>query len=109
MPHRESYAMKRLSQGPLYYEFSRHCEPRLRIGSGETVLVETEDAFSGQIRDDRDRRDKQACPEGNPQTGPIWIEDAHPGDTLAIQIESIEPSLGPVSYTHLTLPTICSV
>ena len=94
MPHRESYAMKRLSQGPLYYEFSRHCEPRLRIGSGETVLVETEDAFSGQIRDDRDRRDKQACPEGNPQTGPIWIEDAHPGDTLAIQIESIEPSLG---------------
>ena len=41
--------MKKLSHGPLYYEFSRHPEPRLRIQPGETILVETEDAFSGQI------------------------------------------------------------
>ena len=86
--------MKRLPLGPLYYEFSRHCEPRLRIDSGETVVIETEDAFSGQIRSDSDRRDKQKCPEGNPQTGPIWVEDAQPGDSLAVRIESIEPSLG---------------
>jgi hypothetical protein len=63
--------MQRLPVGPLYYEFSRHNEPRLRIQPGETVLVESEDAFSGQIRTNDDRRDKTKKPYGNPQTGPI--------------------------------------
>ncbi|MFO0868493.1 MAG: acetamidase/formamidase family protein [Pirellulales bacterium] len=86
--------MQRLPLGPLYYEFSRHNEPRLRIQPGETVIVETEDAFSGQIRTDADRRDKTLRPYGNPQTGPLWIEGAEPGDTLAVRIDSIEPSIG---------------
>lgn len=86
--------MQRLPLGPLYYEFSRHNEPRLRIEPGETVLVETEDAFSGQIRTNDDRRDKTKKPYGNPQTGPIWIEGAAPGDTLAVEVISIEPSIG---------------
>ncbi|MEO8495637.1 MAG: acetamidase/formamidase family protein, partial [Planctomycetota bacterium] len=86
--------MKQLPLGPLYYEFSRHNEPRLRIAPGETVLVETEDAFSGQVRTNDDRRDKKLKPYGNPQTGPIWVEGAAAGDTLAVKIESIEPSIG---------------
>ena len=71
--------MKRLPIGPLYYEFSRHHEPRLRIEPGETVLVETEDALSGQIRSDADRRDKVRMPYSNPLTGPIAVEGAEPG------------------------------
>ena len=86
--------MKKLPMGPLYYEFSRHNEPRLRITPGETVLVEAEDAFSGQIRTNDDRRDKTKKPYGNPQTGPIWIEGAEPGDALAVKIEEILPSIG---------------
>ena len=86
--------MKKLPRGPLYYEFSRHNEPRLRITPGETVLVEAEDAFSGQIRTNADRRDKTKKPYGNPQTGPIWIEGAEPGDALAVKIEEIRPSIG---------------
>lgn len=86
--------MKRLDKGPLYYEYSRHVEPRLRIDPGETIVVETEDAFSGQIRTDADRRDKAQMPYSNPQTGPIWVNGAEPGDTLAVKIESIEPTLG---------------
>jgi amidase len=86
--------MKRLPLGPLYYEFSRHVEPRLRVESGETVIVETEDAFSGQIRSDADRRDKTTVPFSNPQTGPIWVAGAEPGDALAVKIESISPTLG---------------
>ncbi len=86
--------MQRLPLGPLYYEFSRHNETRLRIESGETIVVETEDAFSGQIRTDFDRRDKTAKPYGNPQTGPIWVEGAEPGDTLAVTIDEISPSSG---------------
>jgi acetamidase/formamidase len=49
--------VQRLTLGPLYYEFSRHNPPRLRVTSGESIVVETEDAFSGQIRTDADRRD----------------------------------------------------
>jgi amidase len=86
--------MHRLTLGPLYYEFSRHNEPRLRINPGETVLVESEDAFSGQIRTNSDRRDKTKRPYGNPQTGPIYIEGAEPGDSLAITIHEIKPSIG---------------
>lgn len=86
--------MQRLPLGPLYYEFSRHNPPRARMQPGETIVVESEDAFSGQIRSDSDRRDKSKRPLGNPQTGPIWIEGAQPGDALAVKIETIEPLIG---------------
>ena len=86
--------MHKLPLGALYYEFSRHNELRLRIAPGDSVQIETEDAFSGQIRTDQDRRDKTAKPYGNPQTGPIGVEGAQPGDTLAVTIDSIEPSIG---------------
>lgn len=86
--------MQRLTKGPLYYEFSRHNPPRLRIQPGETIEVESEDAFSGQIRTNDDRRDKTKIPLGNPQTGPIWVEGAEPGDALAVTIREIRPSIG---------------
>lgn len=85
---------KRLPLGPLYYEFSRHNAPRITIVPGETILVESEDAFSGQIRCDTDRRDKTKRPYGNPQTGPIFVQGAAPGDTLAVRIHEIRPSIG---------------
>src|SRR5436853_447027 len=70
--------MKHLPIGPLYYEFSRHHEPRLRIQPGETVVVATEDALSGQIRNDADRRDKTRIPHSNPLTGPLATGPAGP-------------------------------
>ncbi len=86
--------MNRIPLGPLYYEFSRHTEPRLRIEPEETVVVEMEDALSGQIRSKEDRRDKRTMPYSNPLTGPIWVEGAEPGDSLAVTIGAIRPSLG---------------
>ena len=86
--------MKRLPIGPLYYEFSRHNEPRLWIDPGETIVVESEDAFSGQIRSNSDRRDKTKRPYGNPQTGPICVQGAEPGDCLSVTIHEIRPTIG---------------
>ena len=86
--------MKRIPLGPLRYEFSRHTEPRLRIEPEETVVVEMEDALSGQIRSKDDRRDKRTMPYSNPLTGPIWVEGAEPGDSLAVTIGAIRPTLG---------------
>ena len=46
-------------------------------------------------------------------TGPIYVNGAEPGDVLEVRIVDTmqRPSGNPdsVSYTHLTLPTICSV
>lgn len=85
--------MKRVSAGErssgYNYEFSRHLEPRLRVSPGETILVETEDALSGQIRAGGDRRDKTRVPYSNALTGPILVEGAEPGDALAVAIEDI--------------------
>ncbi len=86
--------MQRIAAGPLVYEFSRHVAPRARIAAGESLIVESEDAFSGQIRTADNRRDKRTQPYSNPLTGPIFVEGAQPGDSLAIAIESIEPTLG---------------
>ena len=86
--------MKRITVGPLYYEFSREREVRARIEPGETLVVESEDAFSGQIRSDRDRRDKATMPYSNPVTGPIYVSGATPGDALAVHIGEIRPTLG---------------
>lgn len=85
--------VRRLPIGPLHYEFSRHHEPRLRVESGETIVVESEDALSGQIRSNSDRRDKVSMPYSNPLTGPIFVEGAEPGDTLAVTIGEIRPAL----------------
>jgi acetamidase/formamidase len=90
----EETTMKRLTAGPLCYEFSRQADPRVWIAPGETILVESEDAFSGQIRSDADRRDKTKMPYSNPQTGPICVEGAEPGDVLAVTIREIRPTLG---------------
>ena len=84
--------MKHLPIGPVHYEFSRVHEPRLP--DGETVVVATEDALSGQIRSDADRRDKIKVPYSNPLTGPILVEGAEPGDTLAVAIGEIRPTIG---------------
>ena len=55
---------------PLNYEFSRFIKPRLWVESGESIVVETEDALSGQIKTENDRRDKTKIPWSNPVTGP---------------------------------------
>ncbi len=85
--------MKSVPLGPLLYEFDRYVQPRIRIFPGESLIVATEDAFSGQIRTDNDRRDKSKVPFSNPLTGPIFLEGAEPKDTLAVTIRSIRPTL----------------
>ena len=83
--------MQRVSSEPLNYEFSRHLEPRVHIAPGETILVESEDALSGQIRTNDDQRDKSKMPYSNPVAGPIFVEGAEAGDTLTVRIQQIDP------------------
>jgi len=73
--------------------FSPHNLPILRVRPGEIVQVETYDAFGDQLTPDFDL--KKLLESGkevydNPVTGPIYIEGAEPGDTLAVDIMDIK-------------------
>lgn len=76
------------------YTYSAAHPPIARVPCHEPVCVETVDAFEGQLRSSADLY-SQRCegpPRANPQTGPLYIEGAAPGDTLVVHIDQIEPT-----------------
>jgi amidase len=83
------------------YAFSRHHPPAARIAPGETVVFETEDAGSHRIVVEDDIRTYTPRHDyTNPATGPLYIEGAAAGDTLAVRIERIE--LDAQGYTKIS-------
>jgi amidase len=79
-------------RGPYHYVFSRYVESVATVQPGETVAIFTDDAFESQISRESDRPSEILGAYLNPQTGPISVEGAEPGDTLAVRIENIEPT-----------------
>src|SRR5215208_7854532 len=76
------------------YVFNPYREPIARVKPGERVTIHTDDAFESRIirKEDLPSRALATAKFLNPQTGSIYVEGAEPGDTLAIHIESIEPT-----------------
>jgi amidase len=66
--------------------------PVAHVRSGDVLEVFTEDCFGGLVRGPADLP-SQVCrmPYLNPVSGPFFVEDAEPGDTLAVHVVSIEP------------------
>jgi acetamidase/formamidase len=64
------------------------------VNPGERVTIHTDDAFESRItmKEDLPSRALATAKFLNPQTGPIYVRGAEPGDTLAVRIESIEPT-----------------
>lgn len=69
-----------------YYDTLGPHEPVLRIKSGDTVETTTLDARG------YDKDLNQPAPTVNPMTGPFYVEDAEPGDTLAVTFDYIYPN-----------------
>jgi acetamidase/formamidase len=68
-------------------------EPVARVKPGEIIEISTWDAYGGVISPNRTFQ--EAVEQGlagalNPVTGPIYIEGSEPGDTLVVNIISIE-------------------
>jgi len=85
--------MKEIHQeGKYSYLFSRYEDVVAMVEPGEIVEIYTEDAFSGMIREESDLSSRISRPGPNPQTGPIYVNGAQPGDTLAVHIHKIEPT-----------------
>ena len=83
---------KTISKLNLKYEYSRFFKPVATVKLGEDILIETEDAFNGNLKTPEDvikLIDLKALPP-NPVTGPIYIERSRPGDILVISIDDIK-------------------
>lgn len=80
-------------QGPYCYTYSPFHPPVARVKPGDTVCIHTVDAFENKMTPQvKAFADVCTYPYLNPQTGPIVVEGAEPGDTLVVKILSIEPT-----------------
>jgi len=78
----------------LKYALSPYDEPVAHVDPGETLIIEVEDASSGQIRKKTDRRDRRSIPFGNPVVGPIYVKGAEKGGSISVSIIEITPTIG---------------
>lgn len=92
--------MKRISKKPAKQMtqqgdcvFGPDVEPVASVAPGETFEVETYDCFGNAVSPERDWSKLLQSGEEifeNPVTGPIYVEGAEPGDTLAVEILKID-------------------
>jgi amidase len=88
----KTYSITEQSQGKYHYVYGPYAEPVLRVDPGAVVSAETHDAFEGKIKHETDKPSEILnFPFLNPQNGPIYVEGAEKGDTLAVYIKSIVP------------------
>ncbi|MEU8069364.1 acetamidase/formamidase family protein [Micromonospora sp. NPDC049151] len=87
-----SHFTYRPARDELAYTFGGRL-PVAHLRSGDVITVHTEDCFGGLVRGPADLP-SQVCqmPYLNPVSGPFFVEDAEPGDTLAVHLLSIEPA-----------------
>jgi amidase len=78
-------------QGKFHYVYGPYAEPVLEIEPGDSISVETLDAFGGVLKSKRDKPSKKLkFPYLNPQSGPIHVKGANKGDCLAVHIRAVE-------------------
>ena len=82
--------MQELNDERVLFAFDRDLEPALRVASGETVRIRTQDCFGNQVQTPEDELDEINWDRINPATGPVFVEGAVPGGALKVVIENIE-------------------
>jgi amidase len=82
--------MRRIERSHRVFSYSAEHKPCARLSPGETVLVETTNAFGDQKFEPGDTLADLDLEQADPLTGPIYVEGAEPGDALAVHIEHIE-------------------
>lgn len=84
----------RLEPKMYYFTFGPN-EPALIVKSGERVITKTRDARGTNEKMEpipktqRQKSDITTIRQSNPLVGPIYVEGANPGDTLAVNIQRI--------------------
>ncbi|RUX21560.1 hypothetical protein EOA13_36795, partial [Mesorhizobium sp. M7A.F.Ca.US.011.01.1.1] len=105
--------MQRINrEDALEYEMALK-EPKLRVKQGETFVLQVENSMSNRIKSEDDLPTPEVLGElhrlkqFNPCAGPVYVEGAEQGDTLAVDIVDIvvedvgyvliEPGAGPLA------------
>ena len=72
----------------VHYKWDVANEPALSVQSGDTVTLETRDVSDNQLTPSSTSKDIETLDWDRvyPLAGPIAVEDAAPGDTLAVEI-----------------------
>jgi amidase len=81
--------MKKTPKDKVVFSFSPKHKPAEHVALGEKILLETEDAFGGQVIDENTSMKQLNWSRVNGATGPIFVKHAEPGDTLVVNIEEI--------------------
>lgn len=82
----------------VHTEYGAHLEPELRVAAGESFVVETKDFFHDLVEDEdaigsvihHPRLAASQCVRSNPVAGPVYVDGVRAGDTLCVEIESID-------------------
>jgi amidase len=82
--------MKVVPRSKVIYSFSSRHEPVEYVKPGDLLLLETEDAFGGQIKNEEDSLDELDWSRVDGATGPVFVDDAEVGDTLVVEILDIK-------------------
>lgn len=95
------------------FSYSAAHPPCARSVPGETVVVETQNAFGDQTFEPGDTLADLDLSQCDPLTGPLYVEGAEPGDTLAVHLHDIElvgvgaqgiiPNFGTLEWDSLPL------
>lgn len=82
--------MKTIPSNRHIYAFAPDLAPVETIALGESVCFDALDALGGQVRTETDILSGLDFDRINPATGPVRIEGVEPGDTLVIQVVSVD-------------------
>ena len=74
----------------IIYEFNKTNQPIATVASGSIIRIETYDCFKNQIDSEEKQLTELDWNQINPATGPVYVENAEPGDVLKVTIEKIE-------------------
>ncbi|GLK72087.1 acetamidase/formamidase family protein [Ancylobacter dichloromethanicus] len=100
-----THSLTEAEQGTYHYVYGPYVEPVLRVDPGAVVVAETHDAFEGAIKSESDNPlEILNFPYLNPQNGPIFVNGAEKGDTLAVYIKNIVPRGPQPVGTTLIMP-----
>ncbi|KAI3614927.1 acetamidase formamidase [Moniliophthora roreri] len=81
-----------VKQNQCHLVWDNNIQPVLRIKSGEIVTIDCLDASNGAISPESDAGSVAALDvsQVDQVNGPIYVEGAHPGDTLKVDVISVE-------------------
>lgn len=79
------------------HKMSKENEPVAYCQSGDIVTFHTLDCFSNKLLPKGTKLGVDNPPQGNPATGPLYVQGAMPGDSLKVEI--IDITVGPLGVS----------